>query len=334
MAAALATAVVMRMRGNKIQFAVVREDPALPATLVDRFAARRVLLIGSGGCTGLTLRCLHPDLKITLLDPNPAQLALIERKASALGAPPGSRRRALFNIDDDRADGLSQCGNFESLFRGLRGFLNEFIATDAEILHWFTGTATPIELAAAALQDPYWPVAFELFLHAALLNTMFGPDATQHAQPGTYPRYFRERFERGLARADARDNYFLHHMLLGRYLDRESSLPIHLARSTAGGPLELRCGLVQDCADLATFDLVDLSNIMDWMAPAAIATLADALTQMHPGAAIVYRQLNNRADRQAAFGGAFRFDPDLGHALLARDRSLFYESIHVGIRSG
>ena len=62
------------MPDNDVQFAVVREDPMVEAELVRLTNASNVLLIASGGCTALTLQALFPDLRITLVDFNPAQL--------------------------------------------------------------------------------------------------------------------------------------------------------------------------------------------------------------------------------------------------------------------
>ena len=84
----------------------------------------------------------------------------------------------------------------------------------------------------AAFTNAYWPVGFQLFFSDALLNTMFGPDATQHAVPGSYPGYFQGLIERGLLRDDARNNPFLQHIFLGHYMDREACVPPFLKPSS------------------------------------------------------------------------------------------------------
>ena len=320
------------MRDNEIQFAAVREDPLLVIDVARRIGARRVLVIGSGGCTALSLQALAPEIRVCALDPNPAQLRLIERKIAALKSRDDGWR-ASFNIGDDSPTGLCQCGNFESLFRGLRGFVHEFIADPVEVEAWFQPGPARDALAERVFACPYWPVAFELFLHDALLNAMFGPDATQHATPGSYPGYLRRLFERGLTAPTAPDNYFLHHVFLGRYLDREESLPPYLAHPPRDLSVELRQGFLQDQTGLAAFDLVDLSNVMDWMDDASVEALVAALRAMTPGSTVLYRQLNNRADRESQMHG-FEFDPAYGRELHRRERSLFYESLHVGVRSG
>ena len=177
----------------------------------------------------------------------------------------------------------------------------------------------------------YWPVAFDLFFSDSLLNTMFGPNATQHAKPGSYPKYFQKLFEKGLMSDQAFDNYFLHHVFLGYYLDRPTSLPHYLTVSPPDYHFQMVEGTLDQVSDLGCFDLISLSNIMDWMSPADITTLLVKLqNQMKLGAIVLYRQLNNPIDLETEFGDSFQFDPALGNRLLEAERSLFYSSIHVG----
>ncbi len=311
-----------RVRGNRIQFAVVREDADVEAAVVARRPAGRALLIASGGCTALTLAGRFEDLDLVLLDPNEAQLAHVEAKIAALG---DDVRR--FNVGDDDPAGLSECGNFESLFRGLRGFLHDLVLPRDGWVRFFDEGGEP-----TFLENPYWPVAFELFFADPLLNTMFGPDATQHAPPGSYPGYFRELFERGLRRPDVRDNRFLHHVLLGCYLPR--AMPEFLVRPPRRPRFDLRQGFLPDVEDLDTFDVVGLSNILDWMAPAKVSELVELLCdRLRPGATVVWRQLNNDRDVEALFGDRVTFDRPLADRLHAADRSLFYSSLHIGVRA-
>ena len=111
------------MRDNPLQFAVVREDALVEVEVLRRHPCRRVLLIASGGCSALTLQSVLPELEITLLDPNAAQLDLVRAKLDALDALRAGDRLARFNVENDDPSGLCECGNFESLFRSLRTFL-------------------------------------------------------------------------------------------------------------------------------------------------------------------------------------------------------------------
>lgn len=321
-------------RDNPVQFAVTREDPRLEASLLQETRAPRVLLVASGGCTALTLQSLHPDASLILVDPNAAQLDLVRQKVAAL-ALAAEARRLRFNIGADDPAGLSQCGNFESLFRGLRGFLWDFVAPPEEWRRLLApdAPAEPARLARVT-ESRFWPVAFGLFFADALLHGIFGPDATRHAEPGSYPAYFQRAFERGLARADAGRNYFLHHVLLGSYLEVAEALPVHLARPAATHRLEYVHGPIEAAADrMGEVDLINLSNIFDWSDEAYVAKTARLVAErLKPGAAVLFRQLNNRRDFRRHFGNAVRFDDARSAALLAADRSLFYSAMHVGWR--
>lgn len=311
------------------RFAVVREDPNVEHALCRRMAAKHVLVVASGGCTALTLAHREPALKVTVFDFAEGQLRHLEAKRAAVAR---GDMRAL-NVGDDGRDGMNQCGEFESLFRTLRRFIEEMVAPAPELAAYFDHATPPQERARLLerwFSSPYWPVAFSLCFHDALLNAMFGPAATQHAQPGSYPAYFQRAFENGLRRDDGPRNYFLSHVLLGAYL------PGHVPDYVHGGPLrspELVCGQLDDVPDVARFDVVSLSNVFDWSDDTLVARWADHLSRhLRPGATIVVRQLNNRRDVRRFFAGSFAFDAALGEDLLARDRSLFYERIEVAIR--
>lgn len=175
----------------------------------------------------------------------------------------------------------------------------------------------------------YWPVAFSLAFHDALLEAMFGPAATQHAERGSYPGYFQRAFERGLLRDDGPANPFLAHVLLGTYLPEHA--PDYLR---AGRVLDVEFvhGELPQVPELGRYNLVSLSNVFDWSDDALVGQWGRTLRALAPGAAIVIRQLNNRRDVTRLLPG-FVFDPALGDELLARDRSLFYERILVGFRT-
>ena len=317
------------MKDNHVQFAVVREDPKIEAELVCLHQVSEVLLIASGGCTALTLQALFPDLRLTLLDLNPAQLELIKKKRQALTDT--NICPHAFNIGTSDSRGLNQCGNFESLFRGLREFIFDLVADEEQVRALFEERGGLKRATELLFSNRYWPVAFDLFFSDSLLNTMFGPNATQHAKPGSYPKYFQKLFEKGLMSDQAFDNYFLHHVFLGYYLDRPTSLPHYLTVSPPDYHFQMVEGTLDQVSDLGCFDLISLSNIMDWMSPADITTLLVKLqNQMKSGAIVLYRQLNNPIELEPEFGDSFQFDPALGNRLLEAERSLFYSSIHVG----
>ncbi|WP_246357684.1 DUF3419 family protein [Pyxidicoccus fallax] len=312
-----------------MKFAVVREDPELEQALIERTKARAVLTVASGGCTLLTLAKRHPTLELVGFDFNPRQLAHVKEKADSLGRVPLER----LNVGDTNPAGLNQRGEFEYLFHTLRRFIDTFVAPASELSAFFEPATSTTERGAMLARwraSPYWQVAFELSFSDTFLRAMFGPAATQHAVPGSYPDYFQAVFERGLQREDAARNPFLQHVLLGAY--RAEDMPEYL-RAEQPLPVTLVQGSLPDVPGLGRFDVISLSNIFDWSDDALVADWAALLSrEARPGCAILCRQLNNRRDLRRFFEPAFQFDDALGAELLAKDRSLFYERIEVGFR--
>ena len=183
-----------------LKFAVVREDPELEAHVIRTYGVRRALLVASGGCTALSLLAETPELEVTAFDLNPRQLEQVREKAAAAAAG----ELARLNVGNADEHGLNQSGEFEGLFRTLRQMLLGFVVTERELETFFSGdSSTRAALASTWTTHRYWPACFAACFSDGLLHAMFGAAATQHAQPGSYPGYFRELFERGLVRDDA-----------------------------------------------------------------------------------------------------------------------------------
>jgi S-adenosylmethionine-diacylglycerol 3-amino-3-carboxypropyl transferase len=317
----------------RLQFAVVREDPRIEADLVAEFASRRVLLIASGGCTALHLRARFPDLDLTLVDANRAQLAHVQSKLDALadGARGPDADPAGWNIGADDPEGLHERGNFERLFRLFRAALDLFVMAPSERRRLLTDAAAT---AAPLTEAAYWPAAFAAAFSDELLQAMFGPAATQHAPPGSYPAYFRRRIEAGLAAADRAANPWLHHVLLGHHLSDRAAWPPFLQQP----PRDLRpfatiAGTLADVPSFAPYDLVGLSNVLDWTDAAGCYALGRRLAaELRPGAAVLWRQLNDPRPLAEVFLPEIVCDPERDARLTQRERSLFYDHVHFGIR--
>jgi len=79
---------------------------------------------------------------------------------------------------------------------------------------------------------------------------------------------------------------------------------------------------------------VQLSNVMDWMDQPSCRRLAERLRdELRPGAAILWRQLNNSRDLVGHFAPDFAFDAARDASLTAAERSLFYNRVHLGVRT-
>jgi len=322
------------MKDNPIQFAVVREDPLIEHKIVQTMKAKSILMIGSGGCTAFSLNCLEPNLNIGLFDLNPAQLDLIKRKVDILSKPLSSESKIRFGIGRDTLDGLCTGGNFESLFRNFRQFLVDFAGNSPHLESLFQQGSKRLDAVDQITKNKYWAIAFDLFFSDSLLTTMFGPEAVQHAVKGSYPKYFRRILEQGLRSPDAPTNYFLHHIFLGYYLDREDSLPLYLKAGPRIYSFSYHLGDLATVPDLPSYEVISLSNIFDWMSPVDIKKIAAYLSaKAKPKTAVVWRQLGHDTDASPAFSGDWTLDHDLATNLLQIDRSLFYSRIYIAVRT-
>lgn len=309
----------------------MREDPEIEFDILSKIEnPREALLIGSGGCTALTLKNRLPETLFTLLEPNGSQVDLIKQKSEALTEDPKNYSEA-FGIGTDNPSSLTGNGNFESLFRCLRNFIYEFVLPQTEWVRFFSHTQGQSEIYKKIVSSNYWSVAFDLFFSDSILMAMFGPAAIQHAPKGSYPGYFKRVLENGLQGKNSKDNYFLHHIFLGYYI--ESSLPAYLTEKTQGKSFQFIETLAENVPSYRGYDLISLSNIFDWMEKDQVAIVANRLSQeMKPGSYLVYRQLNNKTDFRKLFGPKIKFSDDFSSKLQAQDRSLFYQSVHVACK--
>jgi S-adenosylmethionine-diacylglycerol 3-amino-3-carboxypropyl transferase len=306
---------------------VVREDPEIEVEILSLAKdPKEALLIGSGGCSAFTMRNRFPDTLFTLLEPNPAQVDLIRKKEIALQK---ENLRTEFGVETDDPASLTNCGNFESLFRCLRQFIYEFVMPKEDWITVFDNPQLKNGFLDKTITNPYWSVAFELFFSDSILVAMFGSMAVQHAPKGSYPSYFRKVLESGLKNENAASNYFLHHIFLGHY--RSHCTPKYLTEELVGKKFQFLETSAENVNTYKSYDLVSLSNIFDWMEVDQVAKVAMSISKdMKAGAYIVYRQLNNETDFRKFFDSKIKFDDRLSKKLHFQDRSLFYSSLHVG----
>ena len=355
---------------SPLQFAVQREDPRLEERLLDRLGSgpKRFFGITAAGDSLLQLAARTDLDKIVGADLDPRQTAWARLKAAALrilNRKDFSRAIGLSQIDSGVRDGLINRvlqslppedrafvraeraffaagafddGTFERLFACWRTFLERFVATRETIQRLFEGDASVRE---ALLTSELWPTSFDLVFHQNLLAALFGPQAIQHAPPGSYPRFFQARFEWALKQPDAANNPYLSHVLRGRYgsFDPPLALPDFLhpgqyEKAAEGlGRLFFFTGTAIDAfrAHPGPYSLIQLSNILDWSSEEESDALAQpVLENLAPGGFLLVRQLNNVRPLPHPWMKALDFDPGLERELHAVDRSFFYSAVRVG----
>lgn len=321
------------LKNNGIQFSVVREDAAIEIELIERYKIKKPVLIASGGCTAFNISSVYADIDLTLIEPNSHQIELIKKKIKILRTQNKATIENHFGISDssDIDSKLTESGNFESLFRQFRSFIFEFIADKNKIRHLILrGTTSDWK---HLFKHPYWTIAFELFFSDPLLRTMFGDFAIQHAPKGSYPLYFRTVLEDGLLRKDRGSNYFLHHIFLGHYFNNRKALPHYLIKPPKKMNYRFINKLALSVPSYADFDLVGLSNIFDWSSDKQVSLLANKLSkELKSGSIILFRQLNSNKNFTKHFDSKIIWQDTLAKRLHRADQSLFYQSLHLGVK--
>jgi S-adenosylmethionine-diacylglycerol 3-amino-3-carboxypropyl transferase len=344
-----------------VAFAQVREDARQDLALVGQAGDRvAVLLVASGGCTAAALAANPRVVRLHLVDPNPAQLALARLKLRLLETESPPDRLALLGHvpmpTEGRAPrlesllaglGLSpevlgppglvarlgpdHAGRYEEVFVCLREALGGFKEDFAAVLR----LDDPAEQARRV--DPATPLgqalddAFDRAMSLDNLVRLFGEGATRNpVEP--FARHFARRTRHVLATLPARTNPYLWQMFLGRFPPGaaspwlEAPCPARLPQVTW-----VQATMDQALAGAPTaFDVVHLSNILDWLSPAQARTTLDrAWEALRPGGWVIVRQLNSSLD-VPGLGGKFRWEREQAAVLHAGDRSFFYRALHLG----
>ncbi|PCJ52237.1 MAG: hypothetical protein COA79_24220 [Planctomycetota bacterium] len=319
---------------NRIQFSSVREDPAIEWEIIKKYNCKKILLIGSGGCTGFFLKHQNPKLSITLLDPNSSQIDLIKNKIKVLHQYSIEDIHSEFDVGACQEKLMSN-GIFEAFFKTFRNFIYAYILDYDHCMDLFQQSRSNQVITEQLLASPYWPIAFKSIFNDELLNEMFTSSATQFSKPGSYPKYFQEQIEAMFLNFDISNNYFLHHIFLGHYL--KTALPLYLQKKQSKIEFDFINLFIEevDPSVIATYDLIHLSNIFDWMPEDKATQLAEFLTiNMKNDACINIRQLNNNRDLKKQHFKKFHFDESLETTLLQNDRSGFYNKLNIGQKIG
>ncbi|MEP0833324.1 hypothetical protein NDI48_19330 [Microcoleus sp. AS-A8] len=90
---------------------------------------------------------------------------------------------------------------------------------------------------------------------------------------------------------------------------------------------------MQQLAESSPFDLIQFSNISDWMPLSDLhAMLTSAVNSLKPGGALIGRRLNGDHHLASVMADHLQVDESLSRQLLAGDRSFFYREVVVGFR--
>jgi S-adenosylmethionine-diacylglycerol 3-amino-3-carboxypropyl transferase len=344
-------------------FAQVREDPAIDEAIVG-FAgdAVRVLMVASGGCTAAFLAASPRVSHLHLVDPNPAQIALARLKLGMLAdSNTGARLRLLGHAEmqvEDRAQQLTArfarlnysadaigpqdrvaqvgpdgAGRYEHLFAELRRVLSDVQPQMEELLELRDPSEQAKRVASKAPLGVALDAAFREVMALPNLVALFGEGATGNPRM-PFADHFALQTRWILGSQPAADNSFLSQMFLGTFASGAEHAWLRAAPPKKFPRITWEVGSMINALASADgkFDVVHLSNILDWLSPdCARKTLDLAMAALRPGGWLTIRQLNSTLDIQG-IGENIAWQSDLSRRMLSGDRSFFYRAVHVGRR--
>ena len=238
---------------------------------------------------------------------------------------------ALGPIDLVAEVGPDHAGRYEDLFSKLRAALAEVSDELTALLE----LRDPVEQSRRA--DPSTSLgraldeAFDSVMTLPNLIGLFGELATRNrCEP--FSRHFARRTRHALATFPAADNPYLWQMLQGRF-SPDIVYPWLRAPVPERMP-EISCrvsGMAEALqGQTAAYDLVHLSNILDWLSPdEARSLLGHVWSALRPGGWTFIRQLNSSLDIQS-LEARFQWEEGFADVLHERDRSFFYRQLHPG----
>lgn len=340
-----------------LAFAQVREDPLLDLEIAASLPARAsVIMIASGGETAVCLARL-PLRRLLLVDLNAAQLSLTRCRLHLAATMPPEHSLALLGHTPMPADergaywqtllskwklspdtlgppemmaarGPDHCGRYEAAFAELRRLLQPRAAEIRDFLHSVEPAAHllhPDTSAGHALDS-----AFARVLRLENLVALFGEEATQNPrQP--FHSHFLFQLRDLAARRAPHANPFLWQMLAGCFPPQHPAEWLRSAAALQTEP-EFLCApmhLALEAAGAESADFIHLSNILDWLSPAAAAAvLTSAHRVLKPGGWLLLRQLNSSL-AIPVLCPTLTWQVEKGRRLQQADRSFFYPEIHL-----
>jgi S-adenosylmethionine-diacylglycerol 3-amino-3-carboxypropyl transferase len=339
---------------GRLYFAQVREDPRLELAAFEKRPDGPIAIVSSAGCTALSL--LATGATIVGVDLNRTQHHLVELKAAALtrlapaaatallgGAPLAAEQRARSYQDirdlltpaarrywDRRpaaiARGALHTGVTERLMRLIarcvrgpvhpRGRVDRLLALPT--------VDEQREFYVREWDTVRWRLLFRVLCNRLVLRRTYDPAFFAHVQHPSYAAHFQRVAQRTLTTLPVGDNYFLHHLLTGRY--PAGSRPPYLTAGVDTGRLRLVDAAFTDYlrtrpdGSIAGFAL---SNICEWLSAEQIDELfAQIVRTARPGARLVFRNFVGWTEVPRRWREAVHEDRARGEELMRLDRSL------------
>ena len=356
---------------DRLYFAQVREDPRAEIAALDPAPDDSFVVVGSGGCTALSLVAAGAG-QVTAVDVNRAQNHLIELKLAAVSALPRDETLAFLGATDaparNRLDtflslrplltlaarwywdarlplvdaGVLGAGVTERFIRMLVGAMSVLVHSRSRLERMLA--CDSIEAQRTLFEREWntrrWRLFFALLLNRRVFRRTYDAAFFAHLEQPSFAEHFRRCAEYALTELPVRDNYFLHHMITGRYpANAPEGVPPYLSTEGQAAVAERRDrltlvdGTMTDYLRIlpdASITGFSLSNICEWLAPNDVdALFAEIVRVATPGATVCFRNFVGWTEVPPRFREIIREDRALGEALVKCDRSVVARRIAV-----
>jgi S-adenosylmethionine:diacylglycerol 3-amino-3-carboxypropyl transferase len=272
--------------GVKIFFSQTREDPQIEISCAN--STSKIMLIGSGGDTVCSLLVANMGQEIDVLDLNPDQLFLVKLKVFLVKNFDGTFVKKFLAGECSESE-------IEIVFENLHSDLKTYWTQDENFQLTVKGLnqiGRFEQLFKLASVD-----GFQKHFSTENLIQVFGESAVKYSMNRSFVEHFQNVLNtyRTIYKTP-QENYFYNQFVNDCY---EGDLPLYLSGTL---PCKSNANITYYQSDLLTFfrtstkkyDLVQLSNITDWLDPIIFSELLDlVLNSLEPNGKIILRRLNS-----------------------------------------
>ncbi|MFS0862460.1 DUF3419 family protein [Fredinandcohnia sp. 179-A 10B2 NHS] len=349
-------------------FSQIREDSLVEREISSIENPKKLVVVGSGGCTAFSL--LKDDIKeVICVDYNPAQCALIELKKIAIqhlgrqeylafiGETPDDRRIETFRYleqylqestrnywehkSESIQQGINHCGVNERFYR----FIGENICRNLydesiwKLLFESRDLGEQIAFYEKYLTTLEWQTTVKILLSKTTHLQFFPTFMFTNASENDFGNFFMKQFEKEVTTKQIQNNYFLSQILFSSYLYNEpEGLPYYM--SEHGYEIVKRNiekvhiyneALHSLLQKVNSIDAFYLSNVFDWASEKDRVQICNGILEAKSTDAIVlYRNMLSTSRLPDYFNKNFIVDKKLSSYFEQLERSMLYQKVTVG----
>ncbi|WP_010283580.1 DUF3419 family protein [Bacillus timonensis] len=354
---------------SNIYFSQIREDSLVEREISRMAKPKKVLVIGSGGCTAFSI--LNDSVKQVLcVDVNPAQCALIELKKAALShfslkeflafigeatsqnrvqmyemvanALPNYAREFWQHHQREIELGVNHCGVNERFYRFIGENICRNIYDESVWKELFSAKSIEVqqEFYEKYLTSAEWKTAVKILLSKTTHLHFFPSFMFANASENDFGNFFLNQFENEVKTKPIHNNYFLSQILFSSYLYEEGEgVPFYLsedgyeAAKRNIGKLSIHPVSIEELLRKEqSIDAFYLSNIFDWANGKGKESICNGILQAKSdqAAVVLFRNMLNTSHLSDAFMKHFICDVGLSNHCKDLERSMLYQKITVG----